>query len=87
MNIVFNSKDIEFFLSPLSSWSTRLVLNSALKFLLDLDIISTFFHLLVIVYPMPQSGFSPMVLKLLFIFAIAFLPSGAGSLPLVMVID
>ena len=36
--------------SPLSSWSTRLVLNSALKFLLDLDIISTFFHLLVIVY-------------------------------------
>ena len=33
-----------------SSWRTRLVLNSALKFLLDLDIISTFFLLVIIVY-------------------------------------
>ena len=36
--------------SPLSNWRTRFVLNSALKFLLDLDIIRTFFLVLVIVY-------------------------------------
>ena len=48
LNVLAVENDIQ--PNLLRNWSTRLVLNSALKFLLDLDTISTFFHLLAIVY-------------------------------------